>query len=115
MVGYEDQIEGEEYENELVKNEVEDGTSETIETLSNIRTGVTNNLQHYFNRIGEVKLLSREEEVELGKRIEQGDKTAADELATANLRLVVSIAKRYDRVPGVDMIDLIQEGNIGLL
>jgi len=68
----------------------------------------------YLKEIGKVPLLSAEEEIELAKRIEQGDQEAKKKLAEANLRLVVSIAKRYVG-RGMLFLDLIQEGNLGLL
>ena len=68
----------------------------------------------YLKEIGRVDLLSADEEVELVKRILEGDKSAEDELASANLRLVVSIAKRYVG-RGMSFLDLIQEGNMGLM
>lgn len=68
----------------------------------------------YLKEIGRVPLLSAEEEVELAKRIEQGDEEAKSRLAEANLRLVVSIAKRYVG-RGMLFLDLIQEGNLGLI
>ncbi|GIN55805.1 RNA polymerase sigma factor RpoD [Lederbergia ruris] len=68
----------------------------------------------YLKEIGRVDLLSAEEEVELAKRIEQGDEEAKKRLAEANLRLVVSIAKRYVG-RGMLFLDLIQEGNMGLI
>lgn len=68
----------------------------------------------YLKEIGRVPLLTAEEEVELAKRIEQGDEEAKKRLAEANLRLVVSIAKRYVG-RGMLFLDLIQEGNMGLL
>ena len=68
----------------------------------------------YLKVIGKVDLLSAEEEVELAKRIEQGDVEAKKKLTNANLRLVVSIAKRYVN-KGMAFLDLIQEGNLGLL
>ncbi len=68
----------------------------------------------YLKEIGRVDLLSADEEVELAKRIEEGDNAAKDELASANLRLVVSIAKRYVG-RGMSFLDLIQEGNMGLM
>ncbi len=68
----------------------------------------------YLKEIGRVDLLSADEEVELAKRIEAGDNAAKDELASANLRLVVSIAKRYVG-RGMSFLDLIQEGNMGLM
>ncbi len=68
----------------------------------------------YLKEIGRVPLLSAEEEVEFAKRIEQGDEEAKRRLAEANLRLVVSIAKRYVG-RGMQFLDLIQEGNLGLI
>lgn len=68
----------------------------------------------YLKEIGRVDLLTADEEVELAKRIEAGDSDAQDELAEANLRLVVSIAKRYVG-RGMSFLDLIQEGNMGLM
>ncbi|MBQ7584593.1 MAG: RNA polymerase sigma factor RpoD [Lachnospiraceae bacterium] len=68
----------------------------------------------YLKEIGKVPLLSAEEEVELAKRMELGDQDAKNKLAEANLRLVVSIAKRYVG-RGMLFLDLIQEGNLGLI
>ncbi|MDQ0161313.1 RNA polymerase sigma factor RpoD [Bacillus alveayuensis] len=68
----------------------------------------------YLKEIGRVDLLSADEEIELAKRIEQGDEEAKRRLAEANLRLVVSIAKRYVG-RGMLFLDLIQEGNMGLM
>lgn len=68
----------------------------------------------YLKEIGKVPLLSAEEEIELANRIEQGDLRAKKKLAEANLRLVVSIAKRYVG-RGMLFLDLIQEGNLGLI
>lgn len=68
----------------------------------------------YLREIGKIPLISAEEEVALAKRIGQGDKAAKDALAEANMRLVVSIAKKYIG-RGLDLLDLIQEGNTGLL
>jgi RNA polymerase primary sigma factor len=68
----------------------------------------------YLEEIGRHKLLTAEEEVELAQRIERGDLRAKERMMTANLRLVVSLAKRYqDR--GLTLFDLIQEGNVGLM
>lgn len=68
----------------------------------------------YLKEIGKVDLLNMDEEIELAKRIEDGDESAKAELAEANLRLVVSIAKRYIN-RGMPFLDLIQEGNLGLM
>ena len=68
----------------------------------------------YLKEIGKVPLLAAEEEIELAKRMEQGDEAAKKRLAEANLRLVVSIAKRYVG-RGMLFLDLIQEGNLGLI
>ena len=73
-------------------------------------------LQRYLSEISQYRLLTREEEVELGKRIqEQGDTDAAYRLVTSNLRLVVKIALEFQRVWMQNLLDLIQEGNIGLM
>jgi RNA polymerase primary sigma factor len=71
-------------------------------------------LQQFLDGIAATPLLTREEEVELSKRIERGDLEAKDHMMRANLRLVVSIAKRY-RNQGLPFLDLIQEGTIGLV
>ncbi|HJP81628.1 MAG TPA: RNA polymerase sigma factor RpoD [Candidatus Saccharimonadales bacterium] len=68
----------------------------------------------YLREIGKIPLLSAEEELELAQRVVAGDKKAKDKMAEANMRLVVSIAKRYSG-RGLDLLDLIQEGNTGLL
>ncbi|MGN0977143.1 MAG: RNA polymerase sigma factor RpoD [Faecousia sp.] len=68
----------------------------------------------YLKEIGQIKLLSAEEEVELAKRVAEGDQEAKNKLTEANLRLVVSIAKKYSG-RGLHILDLIQEGNTGLI
>jgi RNA polymerase primary sigma factor len=68
----------------------------------------------YLREIGKIPLLNAEQELELAKRVVAGDKEAKDQMAEANLRLVVSIAKRYVG-RGLDLLDLIEEGNTGLL
>ena len=68
----------------------------------------------YLKEIGQIKLLSAEEEVELAKRVSEGDQEAKNKLTEANLRLVVSIAKKYGG-RGLHILDLIQEGNTGLI
>jgi RNA polymerase primary sigma factor len=71
-------------------------------------------VRSYLKAMGQVSLLNKEEEVELAKRIENGDIKAKEQMIKANLRLVVSIAKRYIG-RGLQFLDLIQEGNIGLM
>ncbi len=83
-----------------------------IEVPSGI--GVDDPVRMYLKEIGKVDLLSAGEEVAIAKRMEEGDPMAKKELAEANLRLVVSIAKRYVG-RGVLFLDLIQEGNLGLI
>ena len=68
----------------------------------------------YLSEIGKVPLLSAEKEFELAKKVKAGDKKAFDQMAESNMRLVVSIAKKYSG-RGLDLLDLIQEGNTGLL
>lgn len=75
---------------------------------------IEDQVRMYLKEIGKVPLLSAEREIELAKRMEEGDEDAKKELAEANLRLVVSIAKRYVG-RGMLFLDLIQEGNLGLI
>ena len=77
-------------------------------------TGLEDPVRMYLKEIGKVPLLSSEEEIELAKRIELGDENAKQKLAESNLRLVVSIAKKY-MGRGLQFLDLIQEGNLGLI
>src|SRR5437868_5856216 len=74
----------------------------------------TDSLQLFLNEAGRYKLLTAAEEVELAKRIERGDRQAKDLMINSNLRLVVSIAKKYQG-HGLSLLDLIQEGIIGLI
>jgi len=75
----------------------------------------SDSVQMYLKEIGQYPLLVGDEEIELAKRIEKGDEAARQKLALSNLRLVVSIAKKYvGRSPNLTLLDLIQEGNIGL-
>lgn len=69
----------------------------------------------YLKEIGKTPLLDAEEEIEIARRIEAGDLSARETMINANLRLVISVAKRYARGSGMTLLDLIQEGNIGLL
>ena len=74
----------------------------------------TDSVRMYLKEIGRVSLLTRDEEVSLAKSIEKGDEIAKRKLAEANLRLVVSVAKKYSG-RGLSLLDLIQEGNLGLM
>ncbi|MDO8560758.1 MAG: sigma-70 family RNA polymerase sigma factor [bacterium] len=75
----------------------------------------SDSVQMYLREIGKISLINADMEKELARRIERGDKDAREQLAKANLRLVVSIAKRYvGRSPHLTLLDLIQEGNLGL-
>lgn len=76
--------------------------------------GIDDPVRMYLKEIGKVPLLSPDEEIELAKKIELGDEEAKKKLAESNLRLVVSIAKRYAG-RGMQLLDLIQEGNLGLI
>jgi RNA polymerase primary sigma factor len=76
--------------------------------------GAEDAVRLYLRSIGRVRLLTREDEVRLAKRVEQNDMSAKNSLIEANLRLVVSIAKRYTG-RGLTLLDLIQEGNLGLI
>ncbi|MDX1579840.1 MAG: RNA polymerase sigma factor RpoD/SigA [Gemmatimonadota bacterium] len=77
-------------------------------------TAAGSSFDRYLREIATVPLLSREEEIELARRIREGDEGARHRLVSANLRFVVSVAKRY-QYRGVPLADLVNEGNIGLL
>ena len=86
-----------------------------IRILKTIQTSIsTDAIRSYLHEIGKIPLLTAEEEIILAKRMENGDKEASQLLITANLRLVVSVAKKYAK-HGLELLDLIQEGNIGLM
>ncbi len=85
--------------------DVSNGTTDTF---------TSDNVKMYLSEIGSIPLLTAEEEVDLGKKISQGDKNAKDVLCNSNLRLVVSVAKKYMN-KGLPLSDLIQEGNLGLI
>jgi len=72
-------------------------------------------LEHYLREIARTPLLTREQEQELGRRILKGDQEARDALVTANLRFVVSVAKVYARKTGSPLMDVINQGNLGLI
>ena len=94
------------------EEEIEEEVEEEITLPKSVN--VDDPVRMYLKEIGKVPLLKKEEEVELAKRIEAGDEEARKKLTEANLRLVVSIAKRYVG-RGMLFLDLIQEGNLGLL
>ncbi|MEX0649773.1 MAG: RNA polymerase sigma factor RpoD [Candidatus Andersenbacteria bacterium] len=94
-----------------IKRKEREASLDNIIDVSNISD---DSVQMYLREIGKVPLLKAEEEVELAKRIEQGDNEARKRLAEANLRLVVSIAKKYTGRKNLSLLDLIQEGNMGL-
>ena len=90
----------------------DDKESESTQLGSNVK--INDPVKMYLKEIGRVELLNHDQEIELAKRILEGDEQAKKELAAANLRLVVSIAKRYVG-RGMLFLDLIQEGNMGLI
>jgi RNA polymerase primary sigma factor len=102
----------EELQIEIVATEQEDDRD--ADGAAEEREVSTEALQLFLKDIGKVKLLTAAQEIELAKRIERGDHSAKQEMVEANLRLVVSIAKRY-RNQGLPFLDLIQEGTIGLV
>ncbi|KGP75769.1 RNA polymerase sigma factor RpoD [Desulfosporosinus sp. Tol-M] len=104
-----------ENEDEIVEESEEDVEEEAEVDLSVPEgVGIDDPVRMYLKEIGRVPLLSAEEEIQLAKRMEGGDEEAKRRLAEANLRLVVSIAKRYVG-RGMLFLDLIQEGNLGLI
>ena len=96
-------------EEEVVEEKVKKAAIKTVE----LREIANDSIRLYLCEIGKVALLTGKEEIDLAKRIRKGDQTAKQRLAEANLRLVVSIAKKYIG-RGLSFLDLIQEGNIGL-
>lgn len=98
------------------EKEIEEDTNLEDDLDLSVPEGVSidDPVRMYLKEIGKVPLLTPEEEIELAKRMEQGDEEAKRKLAEANLRLVVSIAKRYVG-RGMLFLDLIQEGNLGLI
>ena len=94
------------------KDDDEDASKEDLSVPKGV--SVDDPVRMYLKEIGKIPLLTGEEEVEIAKRMEAGDNSAKKELAEANLRLVVSIAKRYVG-RGMSFLDLIQEGNLGLM
>ena len=101
-------------EDEIDLDQEEEIDLEKIDLSAPEGVGTEDPVRMYLKEIGKIPLLSLEEETRLAKRIEMGDEEAKSALAEANLRLVVSIAKRYAG-RGMQFLDLIQEGNLGLI
>ena len=101
-------------ENDDLANEEELSDEELAITAENVDAFADDSVRLYLREIGKIPLLTPEEEAELAQRIVKGDKKAKDKMVESNMRLVVSIAKRYGG-RGLDFLDLIQEGNTGLL
>ncbi len=98
-----------------VDTEREEVSAKELQDATRIEHDLPDAVQMYLKEIGRTPLLTSKEEKELARRIEAGDEIARQKLIQANLRLVVSIAKRYvNRSPHLSILDLIQEGNIGL-
>jgi RNA polymerase primary sigma factor len=100
------------YEQSPVTQGVLESTEPTLDL--SIQTVTHDPLRLYLKEAGEIPLLTKDEEIELAKRIEAGDKRAKDRMIQSNLRLVISIAKNY-YTQDMDLLDLIQEGNTGLI
>lgn len=99
---------------EEIKIDAKDENDNAVEDVSPDSVAIDDPVKVYLKEIGRVPLLSPEEEIELAMKIKQGDSAAKKRLSEANLRLVVSIAKRY-LGRGMQFLDLIQEGNLGLI
>ncbi|MBQ2660541.1 RNA polymerase sigma factor RpoD [Candidatus Saccharibacteria bacterium] len=97
-----------------LENEEELSDEELAITAENVDAFADDSVRLYLREIGKIPLLTPEEEADLASRIVKGDKKAKDKMVESNMRLVVSIAKRYGG-RGLDFLDLIQEGNTGLL
>ena len=112
FIGPEDEIDVDESELALIEAESEDLSKIDLSVPEGI--GLEDPVRMYLKEIGKVQLLNADEETDLAVRMERGDADAKKRLAEANLRLVVSIAKRYVG-RGMQFLDLIQEGNLGLI
>lgn len=112
FIGPEDEIDVDESELALIEAESEDLSKIDLSLPEGI--GLEDPVRMYLKEIGKVQLLNADEETDLAVRMERGDADAKKRLAEANLRLVVSIAKRYVG-RGMQFLDLIQEGNLGLI
>lgn len=107
-------MELDEPESDDLEKEEELSEEELAITAENVDEFADDSVRLYLREIGKIPLLKPEEEQELAQRIVKGDKKAKDKMVESNMRLVVSIAKRYGG-RGLDFLDLIQEGNTGLL
>ena len=101
-------------ETDDLENEEEFSDEDLAITAENVDAFADDSVRLYLREIGKIPLLTPEEEADLAQRIVKGDKKAKDKMVESNMRLVVSIAKRYGG-RGLDFLDLIQEGNTGLL
>lgn len=99
-------FDGDEFEDYEEEEDIESGIPES--------TAVDDPVRMYLKEIGKIRLLTQEEELELARRMSEGDELAKERMVEANLRLVVSIAKHF-MGRGMQLLDLIQEGNLGLL
>lgn len=107
-------IDFDEPESHDIEGEEELSDEELAITAENVDAFADDSVRLYLREIGKIPLLTPEEEADLAQRIVKGDKKAKDKMVESNMRLVVSIAKRYGG-RGLDFLDLIQEGNTGLL
>ncbi|MDD4124258.1 MAG: RNA polymerase sigma factor RpoD [Eubacteriales bacterium] len=101
-------------EEELIEEEIDENPETVVTYLAQEGVSIDDPVRMYLREIGKVALLTAEQELDLAERMEAGDIKAKQKLVEANLRLVVSIAKRYVN-RGMFFLDLIQEGNLGLL
>ena len=109
----------EEFNEEEISIIIEENNITVLEDIPNLEREIenvplTNSVQLYLQEINRIPLLCQEEEIAISRRILEGDENAITELAEANLRLVVSIAKKYHNA-NISFLDLVQEGNIGLM
>ena len=109
----------EEFNEEEISIIIEENNITVLEDIPNLESEIenvplTNSVQLYLQEINRIPLLCQEEEIAISRRILEGDENAITELAEANLRLVVSIAKKYHNA-NISFLDLVQEGNIGLM
>lgn len=101
-------------EQDCIETEVEGIESDDI-LDDDLSLFIEDSVRAYLKEIGSIPLLNKEQEIKLFESIEKGNESAKEKVITANLRLVVSVVKKYFRGSGMTMLDLIQEGNIGLM